>query len=214
MTVRPAARFLVLAAAVVGFAVFAACAARSADAPPPTTTSGQPMIQGGTAGPGAAPGGDPVARGKFLSELLGCVGCHTPHDADGKPDLNYLMAGHRAADPAPTWSDSMWDRGAGMVVSTAGTAYAGPWGVTFARNLTPDKTTGIGAWTEESFIYILREGTLKPPMPSVLYGNLSDDDLKAIFAYLKSLAPVKNLVPFRQLSPPRLPGETPGTKRK
>ncbi len=51
-------------------------------------------------------------------------------------------------------------------------------------------------------------------MPNLLYGNLSDDDLKAIFAYLKTVAPVKNLVPFRQLSPPRLPGETPGTKGK
>jgi hypothetical protein len=213
MTVRPAARSLALVVAAVVYAGFAACAARSADDPPSaTTTTGQPMVKGGTAGPGAAAGGDPVARGKFLAEVLGCIECHTPRGADGKPDAKFFMAGHRADDPYPTWSDSLWDREMGMIVSTTGTAYAGPWGITFARNLTPDPTTGIGGWNEEAFVYILREGTLKPPMPNLLYGNLSDDDLKAIFAWLKSLPPVKNLVPFRQLSPPRLPGETPGTK--
>jgi hypothetical protein len=102
----------------------------------------------------------------------------------------------------------------GMIVSPSGTAFAGPWGVTFGRNLTPDPTTGIGGWNEEAFVYILREGTLKPPMPNLLYGNLSDDDLKAIFAYLHAQPPVKNLVPFRQLLPTRLPGETPGIKGK
>lgn len=214
MTVRPAVRPLVLVVLAVGYAAFAACAARSADdRPPATTTTGQPIVQGGTAGPGAA-GGDPVVRGKFLTEVLGCVECHTPKNADGKPDMKYYLAGHRAADPYPTWSDSLWDREMGMVVSTTGTAYAGPWGITFARNLTPDPTTGIAGWNEEAFIHVLREGTLKPPMPNLLYGNLSDDDLKAIFAYLQTVPPVKNLVPFRQLSPPRLPGETPGTKGK
>jgi hypothetical protein len=214
MTVRPSVRPLVLFVSVVGIAAFAACAARSADTPAPTTTTGQPIVSGGTAGPGAAPGGDPVARGKFLTEVLACAECHTPRGADGKPDAKYFMAGHRADDPYPTWSDSLWDREMGMIVSTTGTAYAGPWGITFARNLTPDPTTGIGGWNEEAFLYVLREGTLKPPMPNLLYGNLSDDDLTAIFAYLRSIPPVRNLVPFRQLSPPRLPGETPGTKGK
>jgi len=101
-----------------------------------------------------------------------------------------------------------------MIVSPSGTAFAGPWGVTFGRNLTPDPTTGIGGWNEEAFIYQLREGTLKPPMPNLVYGNLSDEDLKAIFAYLQSVPPVKNLVPFRQLTPPRVPGEAPGRKGK
>jgi len=83
--------------------------------------------------------------------------------------------------------------------------------VTFARNLTPDKMTGIGGWDDEAFINVLREGTLKPPMP-LSYGQLSDDDLKAMHAYFASLKPVNNLVPFRQLTPPRLPGEIPGKK--
>ena len=211
---RPPLSPAVHIAAVAVLVAYAVSVSGANDAPPPTTTTGKPMVKEGTAGPGAAAGADPVARGKFLSEVLGCVECHTPRGADGKPDARFLMAGHRAEDPFPTWSDSLWDRGMGMIVSPSGTAYAGPWGVTFARNLTPDPTTGIAGWNEESFIYVLREGTLKPPMPNLLYGNLSDDDLKAIFAWLRSLPPVKNLVPFRQLSPPRLPGETPGTKGK
>jgi len=211
---RPPLPPAVLIAAVAALFAYAVSVSGADDAPTPTTTTGQPMVKEGTAGPGAVPGGDPIARGKFLSEVLGCVECHTPRGADGKPDPRFLMAGHRAEDPYPTWSDSLWDRGMGMIVSPSGTAYAGPWGVTFARNLTPDPSTGIAGWNEESFIYVLREGTLKPPMPNLLYGNLSDDDLKAIFAWLHSLPPVKNLVPFRALSPPRLPGETPGTKGK
>ncbi|MEO6463194.1 MAG: c-type cytochrome [Candidatus Eisenbacteria bacterium] len=188
-------------AVLVAWSVLAARA--SGDA---TTTTGQPIVKGGTAGPGAG-GGDPIARGKFLTQVLGCVECHTPRGRDGKPDMKYYMAGHRAADPAPRWDDALEKSGVGMLVSSTGTAYAGPWGVTYARNLTPDPTTGIGKWNDEAFIYVLREGTLKPPMPNLLYGNLSDDDLKSIFAYLQSVPPVKNLVPFRALAAPRLPDE-------
>jgi cytochrome c553 len=204
---RPA--LLAASLAVVAAWAVSAALANGDTTPAPTTTTGQPMVQGGTAGPGAAAGGDPVARGKFLANVLGCVECHTPRGKDGKPDLRYLMAGHRAGDPAPKWDDANEAKGIGMLVSTAGTAYAGPWGVTYARNLTPDPATGIGKWNEEAFIYVLREGTLKPPMPNLLYGNLSDDDLKAIFAWLQSVPAVKNLVPFRTLSPPRLPDGKP-----
>ena len=212
---RPPVRRALLVLPVLALAAYAvSVSGASDDAPAPTTTTGQPMVKGGTAGPGGSSLGDPIARGKFLTEVLGCVECHTPRGKDGKPDRRYFMAGHRVEDPAPAWDEGQEQRGVGMLVSSAGTAYAGPWGVTYARNLTPDPTTGIGGWNEEAFIYILREGTLKPPMPNLLYGNLSDDDLKAIFAYLHSLPPVKNLVPFRKLSPPRLPGESPGTKAK
>ena len=203
---RPSLKTAFLAASALAFVAWAgAVAFADGDAPAPTTSTGQPMVKCGTAGPGAAAGGDPVARGKFLAEVLGCVECHTPRGADGKPDPKFLMAGHRAEDGAPTWDEAMGAKGVGMVVSSAGTAYAGPWGTTYARNLTPDPTTGIGKWNDEAFMYVLREGTLKPPMPNLLYGNLSDDDLKAIFAWLQSIPPVKNLVPFRKLAPPRTP---------
>jgi mono/diheme cytochrome c family protein len=83
------------------------------------------------------------------------------------------------------------------------TAGAGPWGVTFAANLTPDET-GIGTWTEEQFKRALTEGkskglegsrTLLPPMPWVNYTTLTNEEVHAIFSYLKSIKPVKNIVP-------------------
>jgi hypothetical protein len=192
-----------------------AAAADGGAAVPPLTTTGQPVATEGRPGPGHPPGGgDPVAHGKFLAELMGCIDCHSPKGPDGKMLPGFLLAGHRPGDPWAAWSDSLWDAGMGMIVSPSGTAFSGPWGVTFGRNLTPDPVTGIGGWNEEAFIYQLREGTLKPPMPSLVYGNLSDDDLKAIFAYLQSVPAVKNLVPFRQLAPPRVPGEMPGRKGK
>jgi hypothetical protein len=90
------------------------------------------------------------------------------------------------------------------------TAWAGPWGVSFAVNLTPDKETGIAEWSEENFIQALRTGKhqgqpngrdILPPMPWEVYRFMTDDDLKAVFAYLKSIPPVKNQVPL-----PVLPG--------
>ena len=83
------------------------------------------------------------------------------------------------------------------------TAAAGPWGVSFAANLTPDQS-GIGTWTEEQFKKALTQGKFKgldgarillPPMPWFNFTELKDEDTKAIFAYLKSLPPVKNVVP-------------------
>ena len=180
----------------------AACArsVRAADPAPAAPLAGGP------------PASDKVARGKWLVTVLGCGDCHTPRLPEGRQDPNYLLAGHKESDSYPSWDDSLYTKGYGMLVSTSGTAFAGPWGVTFARNLTPDKTTGIGGWNEDAFINVLREGMLKPPMP-LTYGQLADDDLKAMYAYLASLKPVKNLVPFRQLTPPRLPGEIPGQKK-
>ena len=83
------------------------------------------------------------------------------------------------------------------------TASIGVWGVSFAGNLTSD-ATGIGNWTEENFLRAIRHGKLKglqngrdilPPMPWQVYKNMKDEDLKAIFAYLKTTKPVENIVP-------------------
>ena len=88
------------------------------------------------------------------------------------------------------------------------TAWAGPWGVSFTANLTPDKETGLGDWTEEQFIAALRTGKhqgkgrqILPPMPWSVYGRLVDEEVKALWAYLQSLAPVKNRVP-QPIDPP------------
>jgi hypothetical protein len=83
------------------------------------------------------------------------------------------------------------------------TAAIGVWGASFAGNLTSD-ATGIGNWTEANFLRAIRHGKLKglensrpllPPMPWQVYANMKDEDLKAIFAYLKTTKPVENVVP-------------------
>jgi hypothetical protein len=90
-------------------------------------------------------------------------------------------------------------------------AWAGPWGVSFAMNLTPDKETGLGSWTPEMFVNALRTGKhqgtgrpILPPMPWNWYRNMTDDDLKAVFAYLNSLPPIKNPIP-EPLTPDKIP---------
>jgi len=82
------------------------------------------------------------------------------------------------------------------------TAWSGPWGVSFTANLTPDKETGIGAWTEQQFIATLRTGhrlgtgrELLPPMPWQNFAAISDEEIGAIYAYLQSIPPVHNKVP-------------------
>ena len=78
-------------------------------------------------------------------------------------------------------------------------------------NLTPDSTTGIGTWTEDQFIQTLRKGKhmgmdngrpLMPPMPWELIGRMTDDDLRSIYAFLRTLPPIKNVV--QAPTPPNL----------
>jgi hypothetical protein len=82
------------------------------------------------------------------------------------------------------------------------TAFVGPWGMSFAANLTPDEQTGIGLWSEEHFINAMRTGKhmgagrpILPPMPWSNLSRATDEDLQAMFAYFKSLKPVRNQVP-------------------
>jgi mono/diheme cytochrome c family protein len=89
-----------------------------------------------------------------------------------------------------------------MTASASHTAWAGPWGISFTANLTPDPDTGLGRWSEQDFIDTIRSGRhrgrgrrLLPPMPWFAYATMTDDDLRAIFAYLRTLKPVVNRVP-------------------
>ena len=82
------------------------------------------------------------------------------------------------------------------------TAWAGPWGVSYTANLTSDPETGLGRWNADTFVKAIRNGRheghgreLLPPMPARYYANLTDDDLKAVFAYLETVPAVKNRVP-------------------
>ena len=149
-----------------------------------------------------------VKRGKYLVIACGCNDCHTPLKMGPKgpePDMSRMLSGHPAgvAMPAPPKLDHQWTwAGSGTM-----TAFVGPWGIDYATNLTPDEETGIGAWDAELFIAAIRNGKIMgggrpilPPMPWQGYAQMTDDDLKAIFAYLQSVPAIKNQVP--EYAPP------------
>lgn len=149
-------------------------------------------------------------RGKYLVSTSACHDCHTPKidGPDGKPilDEKRWLSGHPEKAPFPTWTPAdLKERNAMALTNPMLTAWAGPWGVSFALNLTPDKETGIAEWSENSFIQALRTGKhqgqpngrdILPPMPWEVYKNMTDDDLKAIYAYLRTIPAVKNQVPL------------------
>lgn len=148
-----------------------------------------------------------VDRGKYLVENVAACGyCHTPRKG-AEPDTTRLLAGHPEDAPYPVFSMQIMAQNRGfMLTAPTLTAFAGPYGVSFAGNLTPDKETGLGKWTEDMFLGFMRTGKhpghnghaprdVLPPMPWKHYKAMSDEDLKAIWAYLKSLPPVKNHVP-------------------
>lgn len=117
--------------------------------------------------------------------------------------------------PAPRLPAGPW-----LVVSSAtNTAWAGPWGVSFTANLTPDVQTGIGRWSSKQFADTMRLGkhlgigrAVLPPMPIPAYRNFNDADLEAIYAYLMSIPPVKNRVP-RPVPPAAPPEASPSSKK-
>jgi len=150
-----------------------------------------------------------VERGKYLVVLGGCNDCHTPKmpgpGGAPEPDAKRLLSGHPQNAPHPAWTPEDAKRNMLITADGTGTAFAGPWGVSFAMNLTPDKETGIEEWSEATFIQMVRTGKhqgeptgrdILPPMPWFNMKDLSDADLKAIWAYLRSIPPVKNQVPF------------------
>ena len=146
-----------------------------------------------------------IKWGEHLVTVGGCNDCHTPKKMTPQGpeiDRDLMMSGHPEKMPDPD-VDRKEMESKGLIVTQDLTAWVGPWGVSYAANLTPD-ATGIGNWQESNFITALREGKLKgmpngrtllPPMPWQFFKEMSDDEIKAIFAYLKSLKPVKNLVP-------------------
>jgi hypothetical protein len=145
-------------------------------------------------------------RGKYLVTLGGCNDCHSPKvmtEAGPQPDETRLLSGHPGNETLPGTPPGLFGpKGWGALTSNSFTAWVGPWGTSFAYNLTPDNNTGIGSWTPDIFVRAMRTGKhmgagrpISPPMPWYTIGMSSDEDLKAIFAYLKSLPPVSNQVP-------------------
>ena len=128
--------------------------------------------------PWAALAADPaVERGKYLVNIAGCNDCHTPGYFLGKPDMARFLGGSEVGFEIP---------GLGV--------FHGP-------NLTPDKETGLGGWTDAQILAALQKGTrpdgrmLAPIMPWHAFANLTPQDAQAIVAFLRSLPPVKNKVP-------------------
>ena len=143
--------------------------------------------------------------GEHLVSIAGCNDCHSPKKMTPmgpEIDSSVLLAGHMTGSPQPD-IDRKMAAAKGLIVTTDLTAWVGPWGISYPANLTSDET-GIGSWKEEQFIKAIREGKLKgldntrpllPPMPWQTYKYMRDEELKAIFAYLKSTKPIKNVVP-------------------
>ncbi|MEO8766717.1 MAG: diheme cytochrome c-553 [Ginsengibacter sp.] len=150
-----------------------------------------------------------VKYGEHLTIISGCGDCHTPKKmtpTGPQPDMSLLLSGHPSKLPPPD-VDRKEMESKGLAVTNDLTAWVGPWGISYAANLTSD-STGIGTWTESQFILCLREGRSKglagnrqllPPMPWQNFKLMTDDELKAIFAYLKSSNPVKNSVPGAEI---------------
>jgi hypothetical protein len=153
-----------------------------------------------------------VKRGAYLVTIMACDDCHTPMKMGPngpEPDMSRRLSGHpemMKMPPAPAMNGPWVWAGAGT-----NTAFAGPWGVSYTANLTPDPQSGLGsAWNEERFIQAIRTGKhigsgrpINPPMPWPSYRHASDEDLKAIWAFLRTVKPMKNFVPDYQPPPAR-----------
>jgi hypothetical protein len=152
-----------------------------------------------------------VKRGAYLVSIMGCNDCHSPKIMTPQgpvPDPDRLLSGHPSDMPVAPYDGNTaknW-----ILFNQMLTNYVGPWGTSFSANLTPD-STGTGSWTEAQFLKAIREGKYKgldntrpllPPMPWQEYRNASDEDLKAVFAYLRSLKPIKNVVPTAKINMP------------
>ena len=148
-----------------------------------------------------------VERGRYLVNIGGCNDCHTPKIMTPQgpiPDETLTLSGHPQNEPLPDIDTSVIHPGKWYLGASDLTAWVGPWGISYPVNLTPDSATGTGAWTEELFIKILRTGKfmgvdagrpIMPPMPWKQIGKLTDEDLKSVFAYLRTLKPIRNSVP-------------------
>lgn len=147
-----------------------------------------------------------VTRGAYLVNTIGCDDCHTPKKMTPKglvPDLERRFSGHPSDEPLPKINKNDIEPGKWVLMNGDLTAFVGPWGVSFATNLTPDET-GLGNWTFKNFKIAIREGKfmglenqrmLLPPMPWQNFRKLTDSDLRAMFEYLKTVKPIKNVVP-------------------
>ena len=167
-------------------------------------------VFGMAAGVTAHPKENPVKRGGYLVTLGGCNHCHTPMKMTPlgpMPDMDLMLSGHPQGQPDPMGTPAKTDL---LLSGPDLTSFKLPFGIVYARNLTPDKT-GLGEWTEAQFIKTLRTGrhqgdgrALMPPMPWPDLGLLPDEDLNAVWAFLRTIKPIANAVPDPKVPPPVL----------
>ncbi len=149
-----------------------------------------------------------VKRGKQLVTVGGCNDCHTPWKFDAElgmpiPDMSRMLSGHPEGAPLPQGTPGPQDIG---LIGPTFTSFRLPFGVVLTPNLTPDQDTGTGTWTERMFLDIFRKGKhlggdgrpVLPPMPWNAVASLPDEDIVAIFAYLRSIPPIRNHVEVAQ----------------
>lgn len=170
--------------------------------PPPPSFTLKPAVKGKA--PTQVASKDLVSRGEYLVRAGGCQDCHTPKVFDAKagmpvPDMTRMLAGHPEGGPDPRSELHPEDT---MIVGPTFTSFRSAFGTSYAANLTPDVETGTGGWTEETFMKALRTGKhlgsgrpILPPMPWPSLTKVTDEDLRAVFSYLRSVPPVKNRVP-------------------
>jgi mono/diheme cytochrome c family protein len=192
-------RFMLVTSLAAIMLAASACSPRSAASQGnsfQTSTSGSP-----------APAQSVVERGKYLVTISGCHDCHSPKKMGPRgpePDMSRMLSGHpeniKVSAPFTAAAGSPWT----VAASDDLTAWSGPWGVSFAANLTPDRNTGLrsGVWTEELFVKAMRTGKhagtsrdILPPMPWPNVAQMTDDDLRAIWEYLGTIPAVANHVP-------------------
>ncbi|MDP4221489.1 MAG: c-type cytochrome [Bacteroidota bacterium] len=157
-----------------------------------------------------APAMSPAERGKYLVTIASCNDCHTPWKMGPQgpeQDLTRMLSGHPESMkmPPPPKMNMPW-----MVAGAATlTAWSTPAGVAYTANLTPDSATGIGKWDETTFMLAIRNGKhigngrpIMPPMPWEFIKQMTDEDLKAVYAYLRTIPPIHNQVPEPIMAPP------------
>jgi hypothetical protein len=161
----------------------------------------------GDGGPAAG-----VERGAMIVQVGGCNHCHTPWMFDAKlgmpvPDMKRMLSGHPADAPDP--EGKVGKRDIGLIGPTF-TSFAMPFGTVYTPNLTPDKETGMGTWTEKMFVDAIKNGkhmggngrAILPPMPWMDLAVLPEADLRAIYAFLQSIPAVRNPVPAHKVPEP------------
>ncbi len=201
--------FIVASSALFGSSVAQATPPPKGMPPPPSFTL-KPVVKG--TAPAHKYTQAQISRGEALVRMGGCNDCHTPMMFDATqgisvPQMNRMLSGHPEGAPDPQSKLAPGDQ---AVIGPTFTSFALPFGVVYTANLTPDEETGSGGWSEEAFFRIFRTGKhlggkgrpILPPMPWASMSKASDEDLRSVFAYLRSIPPIKNKVPEPKVPEP------------